>query len=385
LSLGIPFGFTFQRDLKKSQISWSDTQRFQEGAEGRDVKYLQVVLNTDPQTKLTDSGVGSPGNETDYFGSITEDAVRRFEKKYGLSEDGIVDISVRSKLNQILIQNFFAHADYNMHLKFGINPDTNAAPSSYGGYAYIAHPASSRIVYSSFYGAFEVRGAIKAVYESQGSQIGTLGFPVSDEYYDVTTGHQRSDFEGGYIAYDLSIEGYREYIRNNVEVLESSQQVLQSLRTFEYFCGNLYNDGSSILCGTDPIGNCTIGYGHLVHYGPCDGAHPKEQEFLSGITQQRGEQIFQDDVLEKAIVPMRQKIMVPINRYQFDALVHYTYNAGGGDGLDDLLEQSELNEKRYDKVPGTLIITRPTQKGKYLPGLGNRRAKEAFMFAEGKY
>jgi peptidoglycan hydrolase-like protein with peptidoglycan-binding domain len=47
-----------------------------------DIKRLQIFLNSDPETKLADSGVGSPGHETNYFGTLTYKAVIKFQEKY---------------------------------------------------------------------------------------------------------------------------------------------------------------------------------------------------------------------------------------------------------------------------------------------------------------
>jgi hypothetical protein len=60
-----------------------------QGSRGREVRTLQVFLNNNG-FRVSTSGAGSPGNETEVFGPATHTAVVRWQKANGLKDDGVV-------------------------------------------------------------------------------------------------------------------------------------------------------------------------------------------------------------------------------------------------------------------------------------------------------
>jgi peptidoglycan hydrolase-like protein with peptidoglycan-binding domain len=71
------------------------------GISGEDVRTLQKLLNAKGYLLAT-SGAGSPGNETTYFGSITENAVIKFQKAKGISPaEGNVGPLTRAVLEKL--------------------------------------------------------------------------------------------------------------------------------------------------------------------------------------------------------------------------------------------------------------------------------------------
>lgn len=79
------------------------------GSRGDDVLELQKILNEDSDTRIAISGVGSPGFESSYFGTLTKNAVAKFQNKYaseilisGQTPTGFVGPNTRKKLNFLL-------------------------------------------------------------------------------------------------------------------------------------------------------------------------------------------------------------------------------------------------------------------------------------------
>ncbi|MBI2591334.1 MAG: peptidoglycan-binding protein, partial [Candidatus Brennerbacteria bacterium] len=90
-------------------ISFSFTKALSQGSADEEVKNLQILLNK-LGFQVAQSGIGSSGNETDYFGNLTKQAVIKFQNYYraeiltpvGLTEGtGYVGASTRRKLNAL--------------------------------------------------------------------------------------------------------------------------------------------------------------------------------------------------------------------------------------------------------------------------------------------
>ncbi len=98
-------------EVPASCVGVSFDRHLSQGDSGSDVKCLQALLNSDADTKLADSGVGSPGNETEYFGPLTKAGAVKFQEKYqasvlapwGLtSGTGYVGDTTIAKLDELL-------------------------------------------------------------------------------------------------------------------------------------------------------------------------------------------------------------------------------------------------------------------------------------------
>jgi len=141
---------------------------------------------------------------------------------------------------------------------------------------------------------------------------------------------------------------------------------------------NISNEGLSLIkkfegCKLDAYkcaaGVPTIGYGstHGVKMG-------------MSISQARAEELLLEDIA-KFEDHVDNNVKVPLNQNQFDAMVSWTFNLGGGNLKSSTLLKV-LNASDYADVPNQIKRWNKAN-GKVLEGLIRRREAEALLF-EGK-
>jgi GH24 family phage-related lysozyme (muramidase) len=128
----------------------------------------------------------------------------------------------------------------------------------------------------------------------------------------------------------------------------------------------------------DPAGYCTVGYGHLIKRDPCDGSEP--EEFMAGITEDRGTEILRDDmgIAESAVIEL---VNIDLTDGQYAALCDFTFNVGYGNFERSTLRKV-VNNREFHRVPSELRRWVFAGGGR-LPGLEIRREREIQLFFEG--
>jgi lysozyme len=157
--------------------------------------------------------------------------------------------------------------------------------------------------------------------------------------------------------------------RRSASAMVLSDEGVRLIAGFEGFRSDLYDD---------PAGHCTIGYGHLVHLGSCDGSEPAA--FRKGISRKRARELLRGDAAS-AEAAVGDAVKVPLSQEQFDALVSFVFNVGTGAFRRSTLLRL-LNDGGYDDVPRQLDRW-VKAGGKTLAGLVRRRKEEGELFASG--
>ena len=139
----------------------------------------------------------------------------------------------------------------------------------------------------------------------------------------------------------------------------STQDGIDLIKRFEGFSRTVY------FC---PAGYPTIGYGHVVKDG---------EDFSNGIMEGEAEELLRQDaqIAERTVLRL---INVPLTDGQFDALVSFTYNLGGG-ALQRSTLRRKINREEHAEIPEQLMRW-VWAGGRKLKGLVRRREAEAMIY-----
>ncbi|WP_375645432.1 lysozyme [Bartonella sp. AA56HLJMS] len=138
-----------------------------------------------------------------------------------------------------------------------------------------------------------------------------------------------------------------------------TQNELDLIKRFEGFSRTVY------FC---PAGYPTIGYGHVVK---------NDEDFSAGIDETQAEELLRQDatIAKRAVLHL---INVPLTDGQFDALVLFTYNLGGG-ALQRSTLRRKINREEYAEVPEQFMRWVWAGRRK-LKGLVRRRYAECLLY-----
>jgi lysozyme len=125
----------------------------------------------------------------------------------------------------------------------------------------------------------------------------------------------------------------------------------------------------------DPVGYCTVGYGHLLAFSPCSSIDTSA--FSGGLTLEKGEDLLEADT-SGARYAVQRLVTADLNDEQFGALTSFVFNLGRGNFSKSTLLRL-INIGEYDRASsefGRWVLA----GGRVLPGLEIRRACERALF-----
>lgn len=162
-------------------------------------------------------------------------------------------------------------------------------------------------------------------------------------------------------------------------MLRLSNEGLELIKTSEAYKQFLYD------C---PAGHCSIGYGHLVHYGPVGLGDPArgvtraqarllEAPFVNGLTEPQAHAVLRDDLIRYETA-VHHLVAVRLDRSEYDALVDFVYNLG----IDAFARSTLLRKLNAEDYAGAAAeFDRWVQaNGVRLAGLVTRRDAEEALF-----
>ena len=181
----------------------------------------------------------------------------------------------------------------------------------------------------------------------------------------------------------LSQKRYKGKLQPTV-FMTASTALINFLRRKEDIELDPNNPNIAILYDSDGANNCTIGYGALVHSGPCNGKDITERPYLKGITIEQAEQLFRKRILvaESDVQFFLKGTM--LTQFMYDAYVSLLYNVGRTKADPNWMVFKFARNGLYTLAANEFLNINQSQ-GQVVTGLTNRRKAEVDIFLKGIY
>ncbi len=154
--------------------------------------------------------------------------------------------------------------------------------------------------------------------------------------------------------------------------MQMSQNGRKLLQQWEGVRLNAYKDSAGLL---------TIGVGHLLTKSELSSGkidiNGESVKYGNGLTSDQADALLAQD-LKPAETTVNNNVKVELNQNQFDTLVSFTFNVGGGAFKGSTLLK-KLNNGQYGEVSGQLMRW-DKAGGKVVPGLEKRRKNEVKLW-----
>ncbi len=161
--------------------------------------------------------------------------------------------------------------------------------------------------------------------------------------------------------------------------LRISAEGLALIEQFEGFFAIPYDD---------PAGHATVGYGHLLHFGPVTAADRSAtwvagQRLPGRLTPAEARQLLRQQ-LAADYEPAVRRLELPLTQHQHDALVSFVYNVGTGALASGTGIGRALRARRWQAAADELLRwDKAGNPPKPLAGLTRRRQAERALFLKG--
>jgi lysozyme len=136
-------------------------------------------------------------------------------------------------------------------------------------------------------------------------------------------------------------------------------------------------EGYSDRCYNDPVGHATIGYGHLLHYGPCT-----KKDMRLRWTKKEARLQLKEDIKYRIEIVQKATKKVYTTKNMKVALTSFVYNVGETAFKESTLLKL-LKKGYYLRSANQLLRWKYGDNKRVLPGLVVRRKKERQVFLKG--